>query len=81
MPKTTSFDIEKFIKIANKYSLRHENSNSLKGPSDPCWLRISEELGFTISAKYAYTIVKSNRYERLKVCFLSSLKSVTMKLW
>lgn len=62
MPAKPTFDIDKFIEVAKNYNLRFENSTAIKGPSDACWLGVSKELGYSISAKYAYTIVKVNRY-------------------
>lgn len=61
MPATSKVDFDKFVEIAKKYNLQHENSNSIKGPSDKCWLDISEELKYSISSKYAYIIVRENR--------------------
>lgn len=59
MPATTKLDFDKFVEVAKKYNIRSENS--IKGPSDQCWLNISNDLKHSISSKYAYIIVKENR--------------------
>jgi len=60
MPATSDVNFDEFVEVAKKYNLLSENSNSIKGPADQCWLDISKELKHLIS-KYAYIIVEENR--------------------
>jgi len=72
MPAKSKFDVNKFVEVAKKYNIRYNNSMAIKGPSDACWLGISEELECSITAKYAYTIVKVNRYGVSDTLFLNN---------
>jgi len=74
MPKKSKLDIDRFIQIASQYNLRYTDSTTLKGPADSCWLGISRDLDFSITSKYAYTIVKGNRYGMAEKLFVNTSK-------
>lgn len=77
MPAVSKVDFDEFVKVAAKYNLRCENSNSIKGPSAQCWSDISKDLNYLISSKYAYIIVKENRNEICNKIFSNIIPTCT----
>lgn len=77
MPAVSKVNFDEFVKVATKYDLWCENSNSIKGPSAQCWTDISKDLNYLISSKYVYIIVKENRNDICNKLFLNGIPTCT----
>lgn len=69
--------------LDKKQNIYDHVSKKIWGPSHQCWKDIESDLGFLVSHKYIYTVVKGNRFnilDKLEIVNVNSNNEVEVKL-